>query len=67
LSQKEVEFEEAVNRAVNNVFQFSVITGCNFHFRLCLWRQIQNINLMVEYKETEQVELTCRMCAALEF
>jgi len=40
------------------VFPFSLITGWNFHFRQCLWRQIQNISLMVEYKETEQVGLT---------
>jgi hypothetical protein len=45
------DFEAAVISAINKVFPDSVIIGCNFHFNQCLWRQIQNIFLKVEYKE----------------
>jgi hypothetical protein len=46
---------------IREVFTDFIITGYNFHFTLCLWRQIQNVGLTVEYKETEQVRLTCRI------
>jgi hypothetical protein len=62
-----LDFEAAVISAINKVFPDSVITGCNFHFDQCLWRQIQNIGLTVEYKEDEQVRIICRMCAALAY
>jgi hypothetical protein len=49
----EVDFEAAVTSAINTVFPGSVITGGNFHFShcQCLWRQLKNISLMVEYIE----------------
>jgi hypothetical protein len=62
-----VDFEVAVISAINKAFPHSVITGCNFHFNQCLWRQIQNIVLTVEYKEDEQVRIICRMCTALAY
>jgi len=42
-----------------------VITGCNSHYNQFLSRQLQNIDISVEYKETEQARLTCRMCVLL--
>jgi hypothetical protein len=48
------DYEAEVLSAI--VFPDSVITGCNFHFNQCLWRQIQYIGLPVEYKEREQPE-----------
>jgi hypothetical protein len=62
-----VDFEEAVISAINKVFPGSVITGCNFHFNQCLWRQVQTISLTVEYKEDEQVRIICRMCVVLAY
>jgi len=59
------DLEAAVVSAINKVFPYSVITGCNFHFSHCLWRQLQNIGLTVEYKENEQVRRTRRMCTVL--
>jgi hypothetical protein len=59
-------FEAAVVSAINKVSPNSNITGSNFHNQ-CLWIQQQNIGLTVEYKENEQVRLTCRMCAALSY
>jgi hypothetical protein len=52
-----VDSEAAVISAINKVFPDSVITGCNFHFNQCLWRQIQNVFLTVECKENEQPEV----------
>jgi hypothetical protein len=40
-----VDFEAAVIGAISKVFPDSVITGCNFHFSHCVWRQTQNIGL----------------------
>jgi hypothetical protein len=48
-----VDFEAAAISAINKVFPGSVITDYNFHFNQCLWRQIQNIDLAVEYKEDD--------------
>ena len=59
--------EAAVISAMNKIFTDSVITGCNFRFKLSLWRQIQNIGLTVKYKETEQVRLTSRISTALAY
>ena len=46
-----VYIEAAVVSAINTVFPDSVITGYNFNFSQCLWRQLTNISLMVEYKK----------------
>jgi len=59
------DLEAAVVSAINKVFPDSIFTGCNFHSSHCLWIQLQNICLTVEYKENEQVRLTCRMCTVL--
>ena len=59
------DFDAAVIGAMHKIFPDSVITGCNFHCNQCLWTQIQNIRLTVQYEENEQVLLTCRMCAAV--
>jgi hypothetical protein len=50
ISIMKVDFRAAVVSAINTVFPDSVITCCNFHFIQCLWRQLHNISLVVEYK-----------------
>jgi hypothetical protein len=60
-----IDFEAAVISAINKFCQDSVITGCNFHFNQCLWRQLQNTVLRGNTKRMEQVRLTYRNCAAL--
>jgi hypothetical protein len=62
-----VDFEAGVISAINKFFPDSVIIARNFDFNQCLWRQIQNIGLTVEYQENEQVRLTRRMYAALAY
>jgi hypothetical protein len=44
------DYEAAVVSAIN---PGSVITGYDFNFSRCLWRQLKNIGLTVEYKENE--------------
>ena len=61
------EFDAAVVRAINEVFPDSVVTRCNIHLSQCLVRQLHNIGVIVEYKQNEDVQHTCRMCAALEY
>jgi hypothetical protein len=59
-----VDFEVVVISAINKVYQDSVFTSCNFHFKQCLWRQLQNTVLRGNTKKMEQVRRTYRMCAA---
>jgi len=54
ISIMKVDFEAAVVSTINTVFPGSVITGCNFHFSQCLWRQLKNSSLMVQYKERKK-------------
>jgi hypothetical protein len=60
------EFVTAAVSAINKVFQYSVITGCNIHLSQCLKRELHIIGLTVEYKENEEFRHTCIMCAVLE-
>jgi hypothetical protein len=60
------EFDAAVVSAINKVFPDSVITGCNIHFSQCLKRERHIIDLTVEYKENEEFQHNCIMCAVLE-
>jgi len=62
-----VDFEAAALSAINKIFPNSVIIGCDFHFNQCLWRQVKNIGLTVEYKENEQTRLICRIYTALAY
>jgi hypothetical protein len=43
----------------------SIITGRNFNFNQCLWRQIQTIRLNGGIKKKEQFQIKCRICAPL--
>ena len=56
ISIMKVDFEAEVVSAINTVFPDSVITGCNFNFSQCLWRQLKNISLMLEYKKERKKE-----------
>jgi hypothetical protein len=52
-----VDFEAAVLSAINKVFPDSVITGRDFYFNQCLWRQVKNVGLTVEYKKMNKLDL----------
>jgi len=64
-----VDYEAAVVSAINTVLPDSVITGCNFHFSQCLWRQLKIPFLRWNTKKErkKEIRLTCRICAALAY
>lgn len=37
------QFRSSGHSEIYELFLGSVITGCNFHFNQCMWRQIENI------------------------
>jgi hypothetical protein len=58
-----VDSEAAVMSVINKVLPAFVTPCRNFDFNQCLWRQIQNTGLTVEYEENEQVRLTRKVCS----
>lgn len=60
-----IDFETSAINACRVEFPDASISGCNFHFHQCLWRKIQELGLVVEYKDCEAIRTFCRMCAAL--
>ncbi|CAL1288591.1 unnamed protein product [Larinioides sclopetarius] len=62
-----LDFETAAINACIQEFPNSTISGCNFHFNQCLWRKIQTLGLVKEYKENEEIKLFCKMCSALAY
>lgn len=61
------DYEISIIEAVKDVFPAAEFQGCFFHFSQCLWRKIQNIGLVDEYKSNEEVRNTIKMCASLAF
>lgn len=62
-----LDFETAAINACRQEFPNSVISGCNFHFNQCLWRKIQSLGLVKDYKENEEIRQICKMCSALAY
>lgn len=60
-----LDFEMAAVEAVRLIFPESFVSGCNYHYNQCLWRQIQNLGLTTDYRDIEEVRTICRMCSAL--
>ncbi|KAF8785187.1 hypothetical protein HNY73_010761 [Argiope bruennichi] len=60
-----MDFEAAVLKELERLFPSVKISGCNFYFNQCLWRQVQSLGLVQEYKENDEIRLHVRMCAAL--
>ena len=62
-----LDFEIAVITALQTVFPGAQISGCNFHFNQAIWRRVQNLGMVEDYKNDANVRLTVRMCASLAF
>lgn len=62
-----IDFEMSAISAIREVLPLCEIYGCYFHFRQCLWRKVQEIGLVMEYKDNAEVRLTIQMCAAVAF
>ncbi|CAG9838173.1 unnamed protein product [Diabrotica balteata] len=53
-----LDFEQAVIGALENNFPEAKISGCNFHFKQCIWK---NVGLVSEYTDNEKIRLHIRM------
>lgn len=60
-----IDFEKAAINALCSVFPKSDIKGCNFHYNQALWRKIQELQLVREYKDNEEIRKHLLRCAAL--
>ncbi|KAG0442008.1 hypothetical protein DMUE_0619 [Dictyocoela muelleri] len=47
------DFEISIVKAASNIFPSAKFFGCNFHFSQIIWRKIQDLNLVVAYKNNE--------------
>ncbi|XP_055928166.1 uncharacterized protein LOC129959372 [Argiope bruennichi] len=50
-----LDFKTAAINSCILEFPSSTISGCNFHFNQCLWRKVQEMDLVKEYKESEDI------------
>lgn len=62
-----IDFEAALQEALDDVFPEADLSGCIYHFNQCLWRKIQSLGMAAEYKDDEQIRNVCRWCAALAY
>ena len=62
-----IDFERALMNSLKEVFTFSKISGCNFHFGQMIWRNIQINGLTGLYKENSNIRKILRMILSLPF
>ncbi|KAL4126003.1 hypothetical protein QTP88_010235 [Uroleucon formosanum] len=60
-----IDFEAATIQVIKDVFPNIQISGCNYQFNQSLWRKVQNVGLVDEYRDNEEIRLNIRMCSAL--
>jgi hypothetical protein len=60
-----IDFEIAVIKSIHEIFPYSRIRGCLFHFSQALWRKLQNLGLTLRYAEDENFNRLVRRAAAL--
>lgn len=51
-----IDFEAATIQAIKDVFPNTQISGCNYHFNQSLWRKVQNVGLVDEYRDNEKIQ-----------
>lgn len=61
------DFEMACLNAFCKTFPRATQVGCFFHLGQCLWRKVQDHNLVNAYKTDENVRLYIKMLLALSF
>ena len=62
-----MDFEAAVWKAVPRVFPNVEMKGCSFHWCQCLWRKIEDLGLVVAYKNDPGTFKLCRQLMALPY
>ena len=55
MSDFELAFELALVQSLELEFPGARIHGCYFHFTQCLWRKVQRLGLVEEYKENTAI------------
>ncbi|KAG0422282.1 hypothetical protein DMUE_6224, partial [Dictyocoela muelleri] len=61
------DFEMSALMALKDVFPDSIVNGCFFHFTQLLFRSIQRLVLVGEYKRNANMREVFRMIVALSF
>ena len=61
------DFELALVQSLELEFPGARIHGCYFHFAQCLWRKVQRLGLVEEYKEDEFIRRFMQKSAAIAF
>ena len=62
-----LDFENAVWRAIPQVFAGVTIRGCSFHWAQCIWRKIQDVGLAPAYTNDDATHKLCRKFLALPY
>ncbi len=60
-----IDFESAMINSIQRIFPGARIRGCLFHFSQALWRRVQEVGLVVRYKNDNSFNGLVRRAAAL--
>ena len=61
------DYELALVQSLLLAFPGAVQHGCHFHFAQCLWRRVQRLGLVEEYKDNPEIRKFIQSSAALAF
>lgn len=61
----QTDFEMAAIQAARVSFPMADIKGCFFHFTQAVWRKVQDVGLVVAYKESPEIKTFVRRLAVL--
>ena len=61
------DFELPLVKSLELQFPSACIDGCYFHFTQCLWRKVQSLGLVEEYKEDGSIRQFIQKSAAIAF
>ena len=61
------DFESGLIETVKLVFPSVNHLGCHFHFAQSIWRKVQDLGLVVDYKENAVIRAFIQRCIALAF
>ena len=59
------DFELALVQSLELQFPGARIHGCYFHFAQCLWRKVQSLGLVEEYREDDSIQCFIQKSAAI--
>ncbi|XP_067649026.1 uncharacterized protein [Haliotis asinina] len=61
----QVDFEYPAHQAIHAEFPTTAVRGCYFHYSQCVWRKVQDLELVRAYKDNPEVGRLVRRAAAL--